>query len=160
MGAGAQVILALAPGTWGYSPTCPILCLMDWYLLREIAMDPFDPDNLRMEPLERPAKRSTTRAPRHKPGEWFIKGPIPGGWLRRAVQHPTSARVAWVLWYLAGRNKSREVVPTHADYRRFGLSRYIGAHGLDVLEQAGLVRVRRHRGRCPVVTLLDVEPEV
>lgn len=123
-------------------------------------MDPFNIDDLRMDPSERPVKKSASQAPRHKPGEWFVKGPIPGEWLRRAVQHPTSARMAYVLWYLAGRNKSREVVPTHADYRRFGLSRYIGAHGIDVLEKAGLVRVQRHRGRSPVVTLLDAEREV
>jgi hypothetical protein len=67
-----------------------------------------------------------------------------------------AVRVAIVLWYLAGRQKSREVSPTWATWRQFGFSRDVGRHGLIVLERAGLVRVDRHRGRCPIVTILDV----
>lgn len=119
-------------------------------------MDPFDPNNLRMDPTERPTAKRSTRPPRHKPGQWFIKGPIPGAWVRRAVQHPVGARVAYVLWYLAGVTRGLTVTPTHADWERFGISRYVGRRGIDSLEDAGLVRVDRHRGRCPIVTILDV----
>ena len=119
-------------------------------------MDPFDPDNLRMDSTGRPKPKSSHRVPRHKPGQWFIKGPIPGAWIRRAIKHPAGARVAYVLWYLAGLTKCETVTPTHADWERFGVSRWVGWRGIDALESAGLVRVDRHRGRCSIVTLLDV----
>lgn len=120
-------------------------------------MDPFDPDNLRMDPSERPKAKTSRRVPRHKSGQWFLKGPIPGAWIRRAIQHSVGARVAYVLWYLAGVTKGPTVTPTHADWERFGVSRYIGRRGVDALEDLGLVRVSRHRGRCPVITILDVD---
>lgn len=119
-------------------------------------MDPFNPDNFRMDPSERPKAKQSRRVPRHKAGQWFIKGPIPGAWVREAVRHSVGARVAYVLWYLAGVTKCATVIPTHADWDRFGISRYVGRRGIDSLEDAGLVRVDRHRGRCPIVTLLDV----
>jgi len=68
-------------------------------------------------------------------------------------------RVALVLWYLAGLERSREVTPTWTTWRQFGLTRDIGRRGLLVLEQAGLVTVDRQRGRCPKVTILDVRAQ-
>ena len=59
--------------------------------------------------------RPTTpkRPPRHKVGEWFLKGPIPGEWLHRAAKLPGRAlHVARALWYLAGVEKSQQVKPT------------------------------------------------
>mgnify|MGYP007050330882 CR=1 FL=1 len=119
-------------------------------------MDPFDPENLRMDSTSRPRVKPSKRVPRHKPGQWFIKGPLPGEWIRRAIGRPAGARAALVLWYLAGLTKSSTVTPTHADWARFGVGRLVGHRGIVLLGQAGLVRVDRHRGRCPVVTILDV----
>ena len=39
-----------------------------------------------------------------------------------------------------------------------GISRNAVSGGLDRLEEAGLIRVDRHNGRCPVITLLDYIP--
>lgn len=67
-----------------------------------------------------------------------------------------AVRVGLALWYLAGCHKSREVTPTWHVWRQFGIPREVAHRGLERLELAGLVRVDRHRGRCPIVTLLDV----
>ena len=57
-------------------------------------------------------------------------------------------------WYMAGLKKDRSVKPTWRTWDRFSLTPDGARHGLAALEQAGLVRVERHPGRCPVVTLL------
>ena len=102
----------------------------------------------------RPAKRKLP--PRHKRGEWFLKGPIPGAWLAQAAAlRGRTLHVAMALWYLAGVEKSRTVKPTWAVWRRFGVSPDTGRRGLAALERVGLVTVDRHRGRCPVVTIWD-----
>ena len=104
----------------------------------------------------RPAK--STRAPRHKAGEWFLKGPIPGEWLHRAAELPGRAlHVALALWYLAGVEKRRQVKLTWGVFARFGVSPDAGGRGLVALERAGLVAVDRPPGRCTVVTILESE---
>jgi hypothetical protein len=119
-------------------------------------MHPLDLDQFRANRKGdlRPAK--CTRAPRHKAGEWFLKGPIPGEWLTRAAGLSFRAlRVGLALWYLAGMTKRRAVKPTWDTWQRFGLSPDAGGRGLIALEQAGLVAVDRSPGRCPVVTILE-----
>lgn len=121
-------------------------------------MHPLDLDQFRAKRNSelRPAKSS--RAPRHKAGAWFLKGPIPGEWLTRAAGLSFRAlRVGLALWYLAGVKKSRVVKPTWDTWRRFALSPDAGSHGLAALERAGLVAVDRHPGRCPVVTIQESE---
>lgn len=120
-------------------------------------MDQFDPEYLRLDSQRVPKPQPSERPPKHRHGELFIKGPIPVKWLRPAIVHPTAAIATWVLWYLAGRSDSREVVPTHAVWQCFGISPRKGNRGIDALAHAGLVQVVRRRGRCPVVTLMDAE---
>lgn len=101
------------------------------------------------------------RPPRHKAGEWFLKGPIPGEWLHRAAKLPGHAlHVALALWYLAGLEKCRQVKLTWRVYARFAVSPDAGRRGLAALERADLVAVDRHPGRCPVVTILELTGEV
>lgn len=119
-------------------------------------MDPFSPENFRLDPSDHFDAGRRKKPPRHRPGQWFLKGPIPGEWLKRALCHPSAIKAALVLWFLAGRDKSREVRPTHTEWWRFGVLPRTGSRGITALERAGLVRVDRHRGRCPIVTLLDV----
>ncbi len=119
-------------------------------------MHPLDLDQFRAnrEGTARPSKPH--RAPRHRAGQWFLKGPIPGPWLTRASGLSWRAlRVGLALWYLAGLKKSRTVSPTWDVWRRFGLPPDAGRRGLAALERAGLVTVDRHVGRCPVVTIQD-----
>ena len=120
-------------------------------------MHPLDLDQFRAKRNGelRPAKLK--RLPRHKAGEWFLKGPIPGGWLHRAAELPGRAlHVALAVWYLAGLEKSQRVKVTWGVFDRFGVSPDAGRRGLAALEQDGLVLVKRSPGRCPVVTILEV----
>ena len=81
---------------------------------------------------------TTTRPPRHKAGEWFVKGPIPGEWLRLAALEPgKTLHVAMALWYMAGltrwprifhnlrstrQTELDEIYPTHVVCRWMGNS--------------------------------------
>jgi len=121
-------------------------------------MKPLDLDEFRLKSGDKPRPAKSRRPPRHKPGEWFLKGPIPGSWLVAAsVASSTALRVGLALWHLAGVRRLREVKPTWAVWQRFRLSPDAGARGLRALERAGLVRVKRAPGCCPVVTILEVE---
>ena len=131
-------------------------------------MSPLDLDQFRarfdgkMSLAQRSVKRQ--RPPRHNPGEWFLKGPIPGSWLVRVFRLPArklgrALRVGIALWYLAGVKKNRVVKPTWDTWERFCLSRYASYRGLLDLERAKLVKVKRRPGCCPVVTILDATPK-
>ena len=97
------------------------------------------------------------RPPRHLPGQAFLKGPIPMTWLMRAAQEPGKAlHVAVALWFAVGVTKSSEVKLSSSLLTDLGVHRHAGYRGLAALERAELVRVMRHRGRHPVVTLLEV----
>jgi len=119
-------------------------------------------DHINLKQLSLPEDRSkpvlvSKRPPRHKPGEKFLKGPIPLNWLAEAGQLRGKAlHVAIVLWFQAGLKCLRTVKLSNAVMKRFGVDRYAAYRGLKALENAGLVSVERHAGRLPVVTILDV----
>lgn len=119
---------------------------------------PLDPDALRWNgPIPSHARDGVSRPPRHDRGQRFLKGPIPLGWLSAAGRQPGKAlHVANVLWFIAGLTRTKEVKLATASLAEFGVNRHAGYRGLAALEQAGLVAVRRHRGRQPIVTLLEV----
>jgi hypothetical protein len=90
----------------------------------------------------------------HQPAGYFLKGPIPLAWLSRAAIQPGRAlHVGVLLWFLAGLMRSREVPLLPSWLHRFGLNRFAAYRGLTALEKAGLVTVKRQRGRAPLVTL-------
>ena len=97
--------------------------------------------------------------PKHRSvGKWFVKGPIPGDWLVRASKVSGRAlRVGLALWFLVGFKRSRIVKPTWDTWRRFGLCPDSGSRGLAALENAGLIKVERASGKCPVVTICESE---
>ena len=67
-----------------------------------------DLDSLRIAHTAVPAPKK--RAPRHKTGEKFLKGPIPMSWLVRAGKLPGKAiHVGLSLWFYAGMRKSGQV---------------------------------------------------
>jgi hypothetical protein len=126
--------------------------------------DPFSPENLRltddvlagMAGSAKPGKR----APRHKRGERFLWGPVPLTWLASAGALPGRAlHVGVVLWWLAGLRRQRtDTVPWRPSIGKlFGLDRHATHRALKTLEAAGLVRVDRQAGRCPLVTILHKE---
>ena len=82
-------------------------------------------------------------------------GPIPLDWVAAAGHLPGKAlHVGIALFYLAGLNKSTEVVLPSSLLETFGVDRYARYRALLVLEKAHLVTVVRHKGRNPVVTIL------
>jgi hypothetical protein len=85
----------------------------------------------------------------------FVAGPLPIAWLAKAQGLGGSAlAVGLACWFKARVEPSRGPVPICPDLlERFGVKRVTGYRGLLALEQAGLVSVVRHRGRCPRVSL-------
>ena len=119
--------------------------------------DPLNPKRLAL-PESKAKPTTSTAPPRHKPGEKFLKGPIPWAWLAKAAHQSGKAlHVAIALWFLAGVKRKRTVALSGAVLRTLGVNRHSGYRGLAALEQAGLVSVERHPGRNPLVTILDAE---
>ncbi|MEE8170847.1 MAG: hypothetical protein V3T70_09890 [Phycisphaerae bacterium] len=101
-----------------------------------------------------PARNTSRRPRRRKPGRRFIKGPIPWNWLRRACTLPGKAPIVGLaLWYWHGLAQSKRLAVSHADLRELRVGPGAVARALRNLEQVGLVSVNRHRGRNPIVTL-------
>jgi hypothetical protein len=121
--------------------------------------DPFDLDALRLDGLvPRPAiqEGKLGKPPRHRPGEWFLRGPVPWRWLDAAARLPGKAlAVGLVLWREAGW-RNRRTVPLCLARVGLGVSKQVARRGLRTLELAGLVSVVRKARRCSEVTLLDV----
>ncbi len=107
----------------------------------------------------RPDAPKRGKAPRHKSGEHFLRGPIPMDWIcaaAKATGHGSGFKVAIALWYLSGLNhQSKTVKLSGSVLRKMEVDRHAGYRGLTALEQAGLVSVERHSGQSPVVTLLS-----
>ena len=96
------------------------------------------------------------RPPRHKPGEKFLKGPVPLRWLTRAARLPgRSLHLGTALWYLAGLHRARTVSLPNSVLAQFGVDRHAKYRALNWLEGDALVIVERHPSRNPVVTLLE-----
>lgn len=116
--------------------------------------DPFDVGRLQIAGGPLPSKRP--QAPRHHPGEPFLKGPVPWSWLERAMQLPGKAlAVGLVAWHLRGMRQSNTFRLAPSKLRSAGLSPRVARRGLKALEGAGLVAVDRHRGCAPDLTLLS-----
>ena len=119
-------------------------------------MSVFDPKRLSIKRSVMPASK-TQRPPRHRVGEEFLKGPIPLPWLQRAATLPGKAlATSLALWFMAGLTKNRTVKLSRAVAERFNVGRKATARCLRLLENADLVSVKRHPGRCPVVTILEI----
>lgn len=117
---------------------------------------------MKYEPLSQDridaAVRSGLVPPRHRPGEMFLKGPIPLKWIHSAAVLPGKTfTVAIAVWFRAGITKDRCVKVTRALLEPFGVGRKAGYAGLRSLEAAGLVSVARRTGRAPIVTILSVD---
>jgi hypothetical protein len=103
--------------------------------------DPFDLDGFRLErkqPVCAPSK--SKRPPRHKPGEKFLKGPIPLVWLAKAARLQGKVlHVAIALWFMAGIKRARTVPLPSLTLRILGVRRQTSYRALTALEEAGLV---------------------
>jgi len=122
--------------------------------------DPFDPEAHRLpgSDLQAPASRPVKRPPRHRPGEWFLRGPVPWPWLERAARLPGKAlALALVLWREAGRTSCR-TVKVSLGRLTLAVSEQGGRRALRRLEAAGVVSVRRRPGNGLEVTIRDTPP--
>ena len=89
----------------------------------------------------------------------FIKGPLPLPWFQRAAALPGKAlHVALAIWYVRGLCRADTFPLKRSATATLGVSADATYDALSNLEAAGLVRVQRHRGRSPVVTVLDSKP--
>ena len=120
-----------------------------------------DPKALSMPKQTVMAKRE--RAPHHKTGEHFLRGPIPMDWLcaaSKASGRGCGFQVGIAIWYLSGLNRQAKTVKlTGSILTKMGVNRHAGYRGLEALEKYGLVSVKRHPGRSPIVTILAVGEE-
>ena len=85
----------------------------------------------------------------------FLRGPVPLAWLRLAAKHKASS-TAILVWYAKGLQKTINGVVLRPKYiQQLSLDRKTVYRQLERLEDAGLLRVHRHRGRAPLVDILD-----
>lgn len=116
-------------------------------------MDPFTPDRLEPAPVKISTGREN-RPPRHRPGEKFLKGPIPWRWLEVAGTLAGKAlAVGLVVWREAGCSNER-TVPLNLS--NLGIPRRTAQRALQSLNAAGLVSVENRAGRPPLVTLNEL----
>ena len=118
----------------------------------------FEPDRFRLQLVSRRSLPATE--PSRYCGR-FVKGPIPLGWLHVASQCPGKAlHVGIALWYLAGLNRSVDRLKcSYAVLKEFGVNRHSAYRALRRLEAANLVKVLRGPGRCPRVSLVNINEQ-
>jgi hypothetical protein len=105
-----------------------------------------------------PRRQRARECPRKR--EWFLRGPVPWGWLVRAMALPGRAlAVGLILWREWGCTRERAVYFSLHRAARDGIPRTTARRAIRALEGAGLVSVARKPGRGLEVTLLDVRPD-
>jgi hypothetical protein len=106
-------------------------------------------------PREKEVQVESTR--RRKTPGLFIRGPIYLDWLSKVCELPGQKvlAVALALLFQSGlRQNAREVKLTSESLKHFNVSRQAKCEALKALEKAGLIRVKRERGKNPLVTIL------
>ena len=138
--------------------------------LRVVASDePFSTQALALAPEDWsgvpdaliPARKVDTSGPEQRAraagrGARFIKGPLSLDWLALAVKagHPLALAVLLALKHKADVLRQPWVKPPAAVLRLFGVDKDGRSRAIAALERAGLVEVRRRKGRPPLVRLL------
>jgi hypothetical protein len=126
-----------------------------------MAPDPFDLEQMRLpaSDLQALLSRSKTKPPRHRPGEPFLRGPIPWRWLTLAARLRGSAlHVGLTLWRESGIRKNRTLPFCLSHLAPMGLGVQAARRGLRALELARLVTVERSIGCGLKVTLQELPP--
>jgi hypothetical protein len=92
---------------------------------------------------------------RFKPGQRFLRGPIPWNWLSGAALLPgKSLQVGLAVWHLAGLKTAMTVELSRVPLKSLNVTRQAGYRGLKALENAGLIKAERRKGRKTRVTIL------
>jgi hypothetical protein len=118
--------------------------------------DPWDLERLRL-PAERVGDLSArSRPPRYRPGDPFIKGPIPYSWLASACRLPGAGLpVAMTYRFLACRYRGPNRWGLDAIARVLGISVDSARSGLHAAELARLLAVEREPGCKMAVAISD-----
>jgi DNA-binding transcriptional ArsR family regulator len=130
--------------------------------------EPFSPHALALAPEDWsgvpdaliPARKVDTSGPADraraaKREARFIKGPLPIEWLAAATRagHPLALPVLLALKHKADTLRQEWVKPPASVLRLFGVDKDGRSRAIAALERAGLVEVRRRKGRPPLVRL-------
>jgi hypothetical protein len=121
-------------------------------------MDPLTLDLSRLrlpsDSLPLAVSKRPRRPPRHRRGEWFLKGPIPGSWLGPAAAlNARALRLALAIWFEAGVTGQRTIRLSAETLRRFCVPPDGCRKGLAQLTAAGLVSTTSRPGARPLITL-------
>lgn len=132
---------------------CLLVCIQSLWCLRKMA--PLDLERFRAFSTAVEAMPSTRRLHRTRQAR-FLKGPIPWNWLEEAARLPGKAlHVALEVWRESGCSRAQTVKVSTSALGSLGVSRRAAYAALRRLEVAQLVSVDRHRGRSPIVTILN-----
>lgn len=102
------------------------------------------------------SKEAKQLVPKHRPGESFIKGPLPLSWFKVAATcGGRSVDVALLVWYAVNWYRSNPAKLTPNILREFDIHPKTARSILRKLAAVGLVDVEFHRGRSPLVTIKD-----
>ena len=113
-----------------------------------------DLDRYRLTSSDQVPPAKPKRAPRHKAGERFLKGPIPMAWIGAAARLPGKAlHVGVAIWHIAGLTGQAVVRMERSALESLGIGREAWLRGLERLEGAGLIDVERKPGRRTIVTI-------
>lgn len=109
---------------------------------------------------DKPESSSKRREPQRLLNEPFVSGVIPWSWLCQAAVLPGKAlAIGMCLWFRKGLEKSYTVRLSRKWAAQMGIKPDAGRRGLRQLEFAGLVKVVRHPGCAPVVTIVHQSNE-
>ena len=145
---GATLIVA-----WTHTRTI----LFSYKCLLFIKMDTFNPKNLTLHKKLSGDTNNDQAPPRHKPGENFLKGPIPWQWLSIAAKQQGKAlHVALAIWFLVGIARKKTVTLQGKVLRTLGVNRHALYRALRALERVKLVSVERRSGRYPDITVNNI----
>jgi hypothetical protein len=127
-------------------------------------MYPFDLERLAFTHKSGIPPKKKKAHPSYKNGRKFLRGPIDWEWLKKAGRLPGKAlQVAIILrfWegikWREGIKQRKTKILSNMALKDFEISRYAKKYALKNLEDAGLIRIERHRGRSPIVTIIEVE---
>ena len=90
----------------------------------------------------------------HRKTEPFAMVPL--AWAAKAASATHTAKAVLWLWLVAEvrRTRSDTVTVSNEALAKYGVSRKVKYLGLEQLEKAGLVSVKRHGNKAPIVQLL------
>jgi hypothetical protein len=126
-----------------------------------LGADVWDFDQLRLPAETVGILEARRRPPRHRPGDPFIKGPVPHAWIASACRLPGAGlRVAMASWFLCYRFRSPNRWGLDKIAIELRISHDSARRGFHVAELAWLLAVEREPGCKLTVCVLDLpEPE-